>query len=148
MADINKNAKLAPLAILIGEWSTIGSHPALPGVTLHGKVSFEWQENGAFLVMHSHIDHKDFPDGVAIFGSDDEHDEYAMLYFDERGVSRKYISSLAKNVWKWCRDDSKFSQRYSGQISEDRNAIAVKGEMSRNGKAWEKDLELMYKRIR
>jgi len=45
--------------------------------------SFSW-------IMRSEIDEPGIPSGVAIVGSDDATGEYFMLYFDERGVSRKY----------------------------------------------------------
>jgi hypothetical protein len=73
--------------------------------------------------------------------------EYAMIYFDERDVSRKYISTLKNNVWKWWRNEKIFSQRFTCEIKDDGNTIVSKGEMSRNGKPWEKDIELVYTRI-
>jgi hypothetical protein len=94
----------------------VGQHPFFPGVLLNGKTSFEWLENGAFLIMHSHIDHEQFPDGIAIFGSDGSEEEYDMIYFDERGVSRKYISTFKNNIWKWWRNDKDFSQRFTCEI--------------------------------
>ena len=143
-----KNPSLEAFNILIGDWATTGKHPLVPGVTLQGKTTFEWLENGAFVIMQSHIDHKDFPDGIAIFGSDDGQEEYMMNYFDERTVSRKYICTIKNNIWKWWRDDKKFSQRFIGEIESDGNTIIAKGEMSIDGKPWEKDLELVYKRMR
>jgi len=142
-----KNHCLQAFNILIGEWKTTGSHPAIPNVVLNGKTSFEWLEGGAFVIMHSHIDHKDFPDGIAIFGSDDSEDEYVMNYFDERNVSRRYLCSLKNNVWKWWRNDSEFSQRCTCEIQDNGNKIVSKGEMSRNGGPWEGDLGLVYTRI-
>jgi hypothetical protein len=142
-----KNEALEPLHILTGEWKTVGKHPMFPDVSLNGKTSFEWIENGAFLMMKSHIDHEKFPDGIAVFGSDDSSKEYTMLYFDERGVSRQYTSTLKNNVWKWWRDNKEFSQRFTCEIKDNGNTIVSKGEMSRDGKSWEKDLELIYTRI-
>ncbi|MEO6040180.1 MAG: hypothetical protein ABIQ93_17330 [Saprospiraceae bacterium] len=142
-----KNPALVPLAILIGRWKTVGKHPLVPNVTLHGETSFEWLENGAFLIMRSHLDHPDFPDGIAIFGSDDSEAAYSMIYFDERGVSRKYMSTLRNNVRKWWRNDKEFSQRFTGEIKDNGNTIVSQGEMSKDGKSWEKDLGLIYTRI-
>jgi len=142
-----KNPLLEPLTVLIGEWKTTGHHPFFPGVTLHGTASFKWIENGAFLIMHTHIDHEKFPDGIAIFGSDSSEDEYSMIYFDERDISRKYISTCKNNVWKWWRNDPKFSQRFTGEIKDNGNTIVSTGEMSQDGKPWEKDLELIYTRV-
>jgi hypothetical protein len=83
------NPALKPLSALVGKWRTVGTHPLVPGVTFHGHTSFEWIEGGAFLLMHSEIDEPGIPSGVAVFGSDDSADVWFMLYFDERGVSRK-----------------------------------------------------------
>jgi hypothetical protein len=142
-----KNHHLEPFNILIGKWKCIGSHPAMPGVVVKGEASFEWLEGGAFVIMRSHIDHKDFPDGVAIFGSDDSNEEFVMNYFDERNVSRKYLSTIKNSVWKWWRDDKEFSQRCTCDIQENGNKIVAKGEMSRKGHGWEKDLELTYTKV-
>lgn len=142
------NPALKPLGVLIGEWNTIGTHPMIPGVTLHGRTRFDWLEGGAFLSMHSEIDEPDVPSGIAIFGSDDTNGEFFMLYFDERGVSRKYDVSMHDNIWRWWRNAPGFSQRYTGTIAEDGNTIIGKGELSRDGSSWEQDLDLTYTRTK
>lgn len=141
------NPTLKPFEILVGEWQTTGSHPHLPGTILHGRVSFDWHEGGAFLIMHSEIDESEIPSGVAIFGSDDVEKKFFMLYFDERGVSRKYDVTMKGNQLKWWRDDPSFSQRMTITIEDDGKKMNSEGEMSRDGAAWEKDLELTYTRI-
>lgn len=140
------NPALQPFSRLIGEWSTVGSHPMVPDTTLRGHASFEWFENGAFLIMRQAIDAPDFPTGVAIFGSDNATGEFFQLYFDEREVSRKYEVSIEGNVIKWWRNDPEFSQRNTLTIAADGQTLTSKGEMSRNGAAWEPDLELTYTR--
>jgi hypothetical protein len=140
------NLALKPLSALIGEWKTAGTHPFFPDKTFHGRTSFEWLEKGAFFMMHSEIDEPEIPSGIAIFGSDDAAKEFSMLYFDERGVSRKYEWSLVGNVFKWWRNNSDFSQRFTGTITNDGRTMIGKGEMSKNGSAWERDLELTYTR--
>ena len=97
--------------------------------------------------MHSEIDEPEIPSGVAVFGSDDATGEYFMLYFDERGVSRKYDVSMGDGVLKWSRDAPGFSQRMTGTIVDGGRTIIGKGEMCRDGKSWEKDLDLTYTRI-
>jgi hypothetical protein len=47
----------------------------------------------------------------------------------------------------WSRDDPKFRQRMTFTIDADGSRIVSKGEMSRDGKPWEGDLELTYERI-
>lgn len=140
------NPALQPLHVLVGDWDTIGTHPYCPGVTFHGRTSFKWMEGGAFLIMHSEIDEPGIPSGIAIFGSDDATGEFFMLYFDERGVSRKYEVSHRDNTWKWWRNAPGFSQRFTGTIGDNGNTIAGRWELSKDGSTWEKDLELTYTR--
>src|SRR5215216_858466 len=141
------NPLLEPLSALVGTWTTVGTHPQVPGKTFHGRTSFEWIEGGAFLIMHSEIDEPEIPSGVAVIGSDDTTGEYSMLYFDERGVSRKYEVSIGDNTWKWWRNASELSQRFTGVIAADGRTIVSTGEMSRDGGTWEPDLALTYTRV-
>ena len=140
------NPVLQPWSALIGRWSTVGSHPGIPGTTLHGRTTFEWLEGGAFLMMQSEIDEPGIPSGVAIFGSDDSSGEVSMLYFDERGVSRRYEASLRDNVWRFWRNTAGFSQRFTGTFTDDGRTIIGVGELSRDGVTWEGDLALTYRK--
>lgn len=141
------NPALKPFSVLIGTWVTTGTHGLVPDTILHGRTSFEWLEGGAFIVMRSEIEDPRFPSAIAIFGSDDSEGEYYMLVFDERGVSRKYEVSLHDNLWKWWRNAPGFFQRYEGTIVDGGNTIISKGELSKDGVSWQKDLDLTYKRI-
>lgn len=141
------NPALEPFSVLIGNWQTTGTHALIPNTILHGRTSFEWLENGAFLMMRSEIDEPGVPSGIAIIGSDNDTKECFMLYFDERGVSRKYQVTLRDNLWKWWRDAPGFSQRYQGTITDGGNTIIGKGELSKDGSSWEPDLDLTYRRV-
>ena len=141
------NPALKPFSVLIGNWNTTGTHPLIPDTILHGRTSFEWLENGAFLMMRSEIDEPSVPSGIAIFGSDDSAEEYFMLYFDERGVSRKYDVTLRDATWKWWRTVPGFSQRFTGRIIDDGQTIIGQGELCRDGNTWEGDLQLTYTRV-
>ena len=140
------NPALKAFGVLVGEWHTVGTHPLVPGTTFHGHTSFEWIEGGAFLIMHSEIQEPGIPSGVAIFGSDDSAGEYFMLYFDERGVSRKYGVTLSNNTWNWWRNAPGFSQRFTGTIADNGRTIVGRGELSKDGVTWEGDLALTYTR--
>ena len=142
------NPALEPLSVLVGRWTTVGTHPLVPGTTFHGRTSFNWLEGGAFLIMHSEVDEPQIPSAIAIFGSDDATGKCTMLYFDERGVSRHYEVSLRDNVLKWWRDAPEFSQRFTGTIAADGRTIVGRGELSRDGATWEGDLALTYTRER
>lgn len=139
------NTALKPFEFLLGEWQTTGFHPYFPDSKLHGRMSCEWIEGGAFLLLRSEIDHPEFPDGVEIFGSDDEAGTYYMLHFDERGVSRKYDVSITDNKLTWWRDDAHFSQRFTIAIGPDE--LVSHGAMSRDGGEWEQDLSLTMRRV-
>jgi hypothetical protein len=142
------NPALQPFAVLIGEWTTTGTHPLVPNTILHGHSSFKWIEGGAFLMWYSKIDKEGFPTGIAIFGSDDATGAYFMMYFDERKVSRKYEVSFQEGVLKWWRNVPGFSQRYTWTITDNGNTIIGKGELSKEEGIWEKDLDLIFTRIK
>ncbi len=142
------NPALEPLSALVGEWKTAGTHPLRPNTTLYGRSLFKWIEGGAFLLWQSEVDEEDFTIGIAILGSDDATGEYFMLYFDERKVSRKYDVSIRDNVVRWWRNAPNFSQRYTWTIVDDGNTIIGKGELSKDGTTWEKDLDLTYTKVR
>ena len=141
------NPALQSFSILIGTWTTTGTHGQVPGITLHGRTSFAWLEHGAFLIMRSELDDPRFPGGIAIIGSDDSEGLYYMLTFDERGVSRKYDMTLHDNVWSWRRQAPGFFQRYAGTIVDGGSTIVGKGELSKDGVAWQQDLDLTYRRV-
>ncbi len=143
-----QNPALKSFGVLVGEWKTVGTHPYLPDIVLHGHASFDWTEGGAFLIMRTENVEEKIPAGVAVFGSDNASGEVFMLYFDERKVSRKYDVSFQDNMLKWWRNAPDFSQRFTWRFTDDNNTIIGKGEMCKDGKTWEKDLELTYTRIR
>lgn len=143
---LTSNPALGFFERLIGEWQITGSHPYFPTLELHGRVSFNWHEGGAFVIVHSEIDNEKFPDGVEIFGSDNVSKEYFMMHFDERGISRRYDVSIQSNGIKWWRDSPDFSQMFSLSIQDD-NTMTSTGRMQRQGEDWEDDLALVYKRV-
>jgi len=146
--NMTPNPALQPFETLVGEWHTTGTHPYLPDTILHGRASFAWHEGGAFLIMRTEVDQPEIPSAVAIFGSDDAAKTYFMLSFDERGVSRKYDVTVTGNLLTWRRDEAGFAQRNTIAIEDDGYTMVGRGEMSRDGGAWEGDLSLTYVRVR
>lgn len=140
------NPALSKLDRAIGAWNVTGRHPYFPGRAIGGRVTFERIEGGAFIRMHSKMVDPEFPEGVAIFGTDGDDDRCTMLYFDERGVSRRYDVSLRDDGFTWYRDDPKFAQRFHVTIAEDGQSMRSEGTMKRDGGAWEADLGLVYVR--
>jgi hypothetical protein len=142
------NPALRPFEVLVGEWRTTGTHPLVPDTTFHGHTSFTWHQGGAFLLMRSEMHESDIPSAVAVFGSDDAAATFVMVYFDERGVSRKYDVTLTDNRLVWVRDEAGFAQRNTLIIEEDGSRMVGVGEMSPAGGDWEGDLSLTYERMR
>ena len=140
------NPALEPFSVLVGTWQTVGTHPLVPGTTFHGRTTFSWLAGGAFLVMQSQIDEPQIPSGIAIFGTDDPTGECSMLYFDERGVSRRYEVRMEDRALSWWRNAADFSQRFTMTIDADGRTMSSRGQYSRNGAAWEPDLELTHTR--
>jgi hypothetical protein len=138
------NPALKPLDFLLGEWRTVGAHPLVPGETLRGRTSFAWHEGGAFLIMRSQVDHPQFPDGVAIIGSDGAPGKFVMIYFDERGVSRILDLVVGDRSVTWRHDDPEFGQSLTIAVEGDR--LVSKGRMSKKGGAWEDDLSQVFTR--
>ena len=141
------NPALAALTPLIGMWRTTGVHPYFPGTTFHGRMSFEWSEAGAFVVMRSEIDEPEIPSAVAVIGSDDAASTLTMLYFDERDISRRYTVEVTDHEVRWHRDEAGFAQRMVLTIAADGDRLDTCGTMSHDGGAWEDDLQLTYERI-
>jgi hypothetical protein len=144
---MKENPALAPLARAVGTWTVTGSHPYFPGRRLRGKVTFERIEGGAFLRMHSKMEDPEFPEGVAIFGTDGDDETCTMLYFDERGVARKYDIAFHPNGFTWSRDSPKFAQRFRVTIANDGRTMDSQGTMKKDGGTWEPDLCLSYARL-
>jgi hypothetical protein len=140
------NPALVPLDRAVGTWTVTGSHPYLRGRVLRGHVTFERIEGGAFLRMRSKMEDPEIPEGLAIFGTDADDGTCTMLYFDERGVSRRYDVAIDADGFTWSRESPQFSQRFRVTIGTDSRTMEGEGTMSRDGGVFEPDLRLSYVR--
>jgi hypothetical protein len=118
--------------------------PQWPG---GGRVTFEWLEGVPLLIERSHVDMPEAPDGVAVIGCDGMSGTYYQLYTDERDVQRVYEMSLDNGVWKLWRDGEPFSQRFTGEFSEDGKTIAGRWEIADDRKNWKTDFDLIYTKV-
>ena len=140
------NPALAPFDRALGAWKVTGSHPYLPGRVIRGHVTFERIEGGAFVRMHSKMEDPDIPEGVAIFGTDDDEGTSTMLYFDVRGVARTYDVTMDADGFTWSRDSAKFAQSFRVTIAKDGRSMEGVGTMKKEGGEVEPDLRLSYAR--
>ena len=143
------NPALEVLARAVGTWAVTGTHPLLPNATVSGRVTFEPIEQGAFIRMHSKMDDARFPEGVAIFGTDDGNGTCSMLYFDERGVARTYDVAWHEDGFTWSREAPapQFAQRFRVTIATDGQSMQSVGTMKKHGADWEPDLSMSYVRV-
>jgi hypothetical protein len=142
------NPRLAAFKPFIGTWTTIGSHSMIPGVTLHGRTSFEWHDGGAFVRVLSETDEPKIPSATSIIGSDDDAESFTMLYFDERAVTRWFNVSTSDGVLQWWRTAPGFSQRYVLTVAPDGETLRGVSSLSKDDKTWEQDMELRYTRVK
>ena len=146
-----QNPALKHLEILVGDWNMELSNASfLPSSsdTVMGHVSFEWLQNGAFLIMYMGNKPPNTPDAIWLISRDESNQNYAVLYYDTRKVSRIYEMSFSNGIWKMWRNSPGFSQRFEGKFSDDGNIIAAHWEKSSNGSIWEHDFDVTYKKVK
>ena len=140
------DARHEPLNVLLGTWDVEIPSPGEPSEIVHGSVTFEWLSGGQFMIGRIAIEHPDFPDSIAVIGYDESTGNFAQHYYDSRGVERVYGMSIIDGVLKLWRDGTGFSQRFTGTISDDGNAIVCSWESSADGSNWEHDFDLKFRR--
>ena len=141
----------SPLARLIGTWDF---EPLVEGRSAgRGRATFEWIEDGAFVVQRSEAEWTD-PGWVenaptrnrAVIGFDDSTDEVVQLYADDRGVFRSYRGTLTARAWTLQRAAPDFHQRFVGDFQDDGRTIDGRWESSPDGSAWELDFPITYRK--
>jgi hypothetical protein len=136
------NPALAPLAFLIGEWATTGTHPDVCG-TVSGRTRFSWHLGGAFILMRSEIADDRFPAGLMLFGSAFGGAPLHAIYFDEREVARHMTVTAGEGRAAWQRDDPDFAQRLAIAAQAD-GSLTSTGELRMPGGAWQPDLSQRF----
>jgi hypothetical protein len=134
-------------AKLVGEWTTTATHPAFPGVLVHGRATVEWLEGEQFLIVRSRVDHPDFPDSIAIIG---DTDGLQLHWFDSRGVHRVYDVTVTDDGWEAIRrqpaSSPDFSQRIPLSFADGDRTMTGTSQISHDDKAWDDDLAITYRR--
>lgn len=144
------NPALKFLDVLVGDWQMELSNAAFlpnPSGTATGLVSFEWLQDGAFLMMRMGDKPSAAPDATWLIGRDDSTPIYTVLYYDSRSVSRIYQMTFSDGVWKMWRDAPGFCQRFEGKVSADGQTITARWEKSPDGTSWQHDFDLTYTKI-
>jgi len=151
---------LGQLNRLVGTWTTDATHPALPGVIVHGTADIAWLEGERFLIHRARTDHADFPDSISIIGIMDRDradnpqntgsklapPTLCMHHFDSRGVFRVYDVSVDDRVWLFWRNAPGFSQKFTGTFADHSDTIEGRSELSQDDVNWKDDLAITYRR--
>ena len=144
--------RLARLEPFVGEWRIEAPAFALPPeVADAARMSFEWTLGGAFLLQRSSVPVPEAPDGLSVIGPDDG-DAYTQHYFDSRGIARVYAMNFDGRDWTLERHTPDFTplpfhQRWVGTLSAEGDTIEGRWEASPDGRDWELDFELVYRRV-
>jgi hypothetical protein len=150
---------LKHLGWLVGRWTTEATHPAMPGVIVHGTAEVEWLEGEQFLLLRGRTDHPQFPDSLSVVGfmdraradsgaGEEAAHELVMHYYDSRGVFREYRTSIDEAEWRWWRDDPKFPQRCTFSRRDGGDTIVGRSQVREDGSDWKDDLAITYRRAR
>ncbi len=144
------NPSLESLALLAGQWDMELSNAAFlpsPSATVHFQISIDWIEEGAFLLIRMGDRRADQAWALWLIGRDETRPGYQVLYYDTRKASRIYEMSFAGGIWKMWREAAGLSQRFEGQVSPGGNSIRADWEKSTDGKTWEHDFSVTYRRV-
>jgi len=140
------------LGRLVGTWDF---EPFVDGRPAgRGRASFEWIEDGAFVLERSEAEWSD-PGWVenaprrtqAVIGFDDSTKEVVQLYADDRGVFRIYRGTLTDDAWRLERAAPDFYQRFVGDFRDDGRTIDGRWESSPDGTAWKLDFPITYRKV-
>ena len=138
---------LTPLEPFVGDWTMAVDIGELPPGSGPARVSFAWLPGQRFLIQRWEVPLPEAPDGIAIIGADpDREGGYRQHYFDSRGVERVYEMDFEDGTWRLWRDAPGFSQRYTGEFSDDGRTIDGAWEICEDGATWRRDFGIAYTR--
>ena len=140
---------------LIGEWHGDGELPIDPALKVTADATME--RLGEFLVFRSVANPAQVPDSLSVIGGAPEGEPQPMHYFDSRGVTRRYLTTLEGSTWTIWRAPEEdwngpngpgFNQRFIGEICADGRTIEGRWErgLGDAGDEWEIDFPITYVR--
>ena len=113
MENSNINPALQNLRVFIGIWEmelTNASFLSDLKTVIKGTATFEWFEDGDFLILRQGTKNKETPWSTWFIGHDQDSPTYTIFYIDDKRSSRVYEMSLKKGVWKIWRYSPEFTQ--------------------------------------
>jgi len=144
------NPALQKFEQFIGSWEMeIFNASFLPDAqaTIKASASFEWFEEGEFLIFRQGQKNKGTPWAIWFIGHDKDAPNYTVLYMDDQSSSRVYEMSFENTLWKVWRNGPGFRQRFTGAVNQEQKIISGNWERSVDGENWEHDFGLTYKKL-
>jgi hypothetical protein len=143
----DRTAALERLEAFVGTWTV---EAAVPNHPSKGQAQWEWTLNRQFLVQRSEMSDP-VPDSYSIVAVNPEGHGYTQHYFDARGITRVYAMTFDGHTWTLVRDQPdftplEFSQRFTATLEDGDPAIRGAWEISHDGKRWEHDFDVIYRR--
>jgi hypothetical protein len=143
---VEPRERLAPFAVLIGDWSTEAIHPAFGDTVVPGRVRFEWLSGERFLIQHVESEHPDFPDAIWVIGVMEGDEDPSVQYFDSRGVHRVYRIGFDGTELRVWRDAPGFAQRLTARLSADGSTLEGVWKLNQDDRGFRDDLAITYRR--
>jgi len=146
-ADARRVA-LDRLEPLIGEWTLEAGFAGAPDAESI-ITRFHWTLDRQYLVQRTAIPSPpEAPDSMCIY--DVQGDGYVQHYFDSRGVTRLYAMTFDGATWTMSRESPDFTplafgQRWRATVGPD--LVEGTWEIRHKGAEWEKDFDLVYRRV-
>jgi hypothetical protein len=138
-----RNPALQALDVLVGEWAVTLSNAWFLEDDVQGAASVEWLGD-AFVVLRASLG-SDYSTWDFVFGRNDPHEAYAVLYHDERGTNRVFDMTFGDGEWTMSREDPDMHQRFIASVEPGR--ITGRWEASEDfGQTWRKDFDLTFER--
>ncbi|TQS41096.1 hypothetical protein [Cryptosporangium phraense] len=142
-----RNAELAKLDGLIGEWATTLSDAWFldAGVVVLGTTSIA-RLGESLLIMRTMLPGRsESSEMTFVIGRSDPNDTFVALYEDERGVCREFAMRFDEEHWTLSREDPDMHQRFLADVEGDR--VFGRWEASDDeGATWRKDFDLTFER--
>jgi hypothetical protein len=135
---------LKELEPLVGRWRLEAIPPGDEPWAGEARSTIEWHDSGAHLVQRSIVEMPEAPNGVSIMGCDAANGTYYQLYSDDRGVCRVYQMSVGDGEWRLWREGERFTARFE----DDGNTIVGRWEKAEDGRNYEVDFDLIYRKAR
>lgn len=143
---VDQRQRLEPLAVLIGDWSTEATHPALGDTVVPGRARFEWVAGERFLIQRAESEHPELPDSISVIGVMEGGEDLSMQYFDSRGIHRLYRVAFNGSELRIWRDAPGFAQRLTLKLSNGNSTLAGVWALDMDGQGFRDDLAITYRR--